>query len=79
MSTELKNKNMPNLRADSFITILPWMRNKFDLKGNELLIYAVIHGFSLSDGGWFTGSQQYLADWCGCDRRTVQRGIDKLE
>ena len=54
------------------------MRTELNLKGNELMVYALIYGFSLTDEGWFTGSRQYLADWLGCTTRTVQSVLDKM-
>jgi len=60
------------------MTIQGFMRTELNLKGNELMVYALIYGFSLTDEGWFTGSRQYLADWLGCTTRTVQSVLDKM-
>ena len=54
-----------------YIVILPWMREDLDLKGNELLIYALIHGFSQEKQGCFFGSLEYICRACGCSRGTV--------
>ncbi len=61
-----------------YITIQGWMRTKLDLKGNDLLIYAIIYGFSQVEGQKFTGSLQYLADWCGATKQGVQKNIKNL-
>lgn len=45
------------------------------LKGTELMIYAIIYGFS-QDDQHFTGSLQYLQDWTNCSRQAV---IDNLK
>jgi hypothetical protein len=42
-----------------------------DLKGNELLVYALIHGFSQEAQGCFFGSLEYISRACGCARNTT--------
>lgn len=59
------------LNEKSFITIQAFMLNDLQLKGNELLIYAIIWGFSQDGESEFTGSLQYLADWCNTSKQTV--------
>lgn len=54
-----------------YIVILPWMREELDLKGNELLVYALIHGFSQEAQGCFFGSLEYISKACGCSRGTA--------
>ena len=62
----------------NYITIQGWMRTDLKLSGNELLVYAIIYGFSQNQQGEFTGSAQYLADWTGCSRRHIMRILSKL-
>ena len=62
----------------NYITIQGWMRTELDLSGNELIVYAIIYGFSQNKQGEFTGSAQYLADWVGCTRRTIMSILNKL-
>lgn len=57
MAREVTNKN--------YVTILGWMVTYLHLKGNELLIYAVIHGFCQDGDSEFTGSVAYLQAWTG--------------
>lgn len=57
MAKEVTNKN--------YVTILGWMVTDLHLKGNELLIYAVIHGFCQDGDSEFTGSVAYLQSWTG--------------
>lgn len=54
-----------------YIVILPWMREDLDLKGNELLVYALIHGFSQEAQGCFFGSLSYVCKACGCTHKTA--------
>ena len=53
------------VKNENFVVIQGWMVNILKLKNNELTIYAIIYGFSQTTGNEFTGSLQYLADWCG--------------
>nr|UVM92105.1 MAG: replication initiator protein A [Bacteriophage sp.] len=69
---------MSAVNANNFVTVQGWMRTKLNLKGNELLAYAVIYGFSQTDGAKFTGSRKYLAEWCGCSMATIDRTLNSL-
>lgn len=61
-----------------YIVILPWMREDLDLKGNELLVYALIHGFSQEAQGCFFGSLEYICRACGCTRNTAKNVLKEL-
>ena len=66
------------VKNENYITIQGWMINELGLKGNSLIIYATIYGFSQTNGCEFTGSANYLAEWCGCSRQTVMTTLNKL-
>lgn len=61
-----------------YIHIEGWMREELDLKGNELLVYALIHGFSQEEQGCFFGSLDYVSRMCGCTRPTAIETLKKL-
>lgn len=63
---------------EDFITIQSFMRTELNLSGNELLIYALIYGFSKDGESKFYGSRQYIADWCGISTRQVQTILNSL-
>ena len=69
---------MSAVKDENFIAIQGWMLNKLNLKGNELIVYAVIYGFSQDDESRFTGSRRYLAEWCGCTMKTVDNALSSL-
>lgn len=69
---------MTAVKDNNFIAIQGWMRTKLNLKGNELLIYALIYGFSQDGESRFKGSRKYIADWCGCSLDTVDRSLSSL-
>lgn len=66
------------MKSENYITIQGWMRNELNLKGNDLLVYAVIYGFSQDGNNEFTGSLQYLADWCGATKQGIQKNLKNL-
>lgn len=69
---------MSAVKDNNFITIQGWMRTRLNLKGNELLIYALVYGFSQDGNSRFTGSRKYIAEWCGCSLDTVDRSLSSL-
>ena len=69
-----ESKVMP----DQYIVLQGWMISDLKLKGNELIIYACIHGFSQAENQVFSGSLQYLADWTNSTRQTVINSIKAL-
>ena len=66
------------IKRENYITIHGWMITDLGLSGIELLLYAVIFGFSQDGESVFKGSQNYLAEWCGCSRRSVIRSLNSL-
>lgn len=61
------------IKNENFITIQGWMINELNLKGNSLLIYAIIYGFSQDENSYFEGSRKYLAEWTN----STTKGVDK--
>lgn len=59
------------MNEDSFIVVLPFMVKELKLRGNELLIYAIIYGFSQDGESSFYGSLTYLAEQTGITKRSV--------
>ena len=48
-------------KKQSYIVVLDWMVEKYHLKGNELLAYALIYGFSQDEESEYKGSYSYIA------------------
>jgi predicted transcriptional regulator len=63
---------------NNYINIQGFMVKDLGLKGNELLAYALIYGFSQDGETWFTGSSKYIAEWLNIDRRNVLAVLQKL-
>lgn len=62
----------------NFVVIQSWMLKEMKLKGNELLVYAIIYGFSQDGEQEFTGSLQYLADWTNSTKQGVIKNLNSL-
>ena len=60
-----------------FVTLLDWMRS-LGLKGNEMIAYAIVYGFSQDADSDFHGSVAYIADWCGISRQQAMTILQKL-
>lgn len=67
------------MQRENYIIIQGWMVTDLKLKGNELLVYAIIYGFSQSEGQKYTGSIQYLADWTNSSKRGIMNALQSLE
>ena len=69
---------MNNIKNENYIVIQGFMVNELNLKGNELLIYAIIYGFSQLESQEFNGTLQYLADWCNSTKQGVLKALKSL-
>lgn len=60
------------------IVIDGWMRSVLELKGNELLVFALIYGFSQDGDSCFYGRRSYLQKWLGVSLPTIDGAINNL-
>jgi len=67
------------VKDENYITVQGWMKNKLKLKGNELMLFAIIYGFSQTEEQRFSGSVRYLSEWLECSKRTVYNLLQSLE
>lgn len=74
----MDDKRNPVVRENSYVQIQAFMVNELHLSGNELIVYAVIYGFSQDGASWFVGSRKYLADWCQTSEKSVTNNLRKL-
>ena len=66
------------MKESSFLTIPAVLRTRLDLNPTELIVCAVINGFSHDGKTWFYGGIDYLSEWTGTSRRTVIRVLKEL-
>ena len=67
------------VKRENYITVQGFMLTDLKLKGNELLIYACIYGFSQTENQVFNGGLQYLADWVNSTKQSVIKCLKSLE
>lgn len=66
------------MKKQNYITIQGWMVSDLHLKGNALLVYAIIYGFSQDGTGEFCGSLNYLSEWMNVTKQTVMNTLGDL-
>ena len=68
------------MKMTNFILIQDFMVKDLHLKGNYLLVYALIYGFSQDGKGIFNGSMSYIQDLTGITSdKTVYNILTTLE
>lgn len=67
------------VNRENYIALQGWMLTDLKLKGNELIIYACIYGFSQAENQVFNGSLKYLADWTNSTKQGVIKCLKSLE
>lgn len=70
--------NNSRLKDNNYLQISAWMLTELELKGNELLIYALIHGFSQDGKSDFHGSLTYMAAWTNSTKGGVIKVLKSL-
>ena len=72
----MSNRNY--VKDTNYLQIQGWMVSKLGLKGNSLLIYAIIYGFSQDGHNMFKGTMNYLAQWTCSSKESVRQILNKL-
>lgn len=66
------------MKDTNYINIQGWMVNRLGLKGNALVLFAAIYGFSQDEESEYKGALSYIADSLKVARRTATNVLDKL-
>lgn len=69
---------MSKVKDENYIHIPGWAVTRLGLKGNELLVYSIIYGFSQDGVTRFTGGLQYLADWTNSTKQSCIKCLKSL-
>lgn len=69
---------MAELKDRNYISIQAFMVKDLGLKGNELITYALIYGFSQDGENYFRGSLAYIAEWLNCSKNTAHNVVKSL-
>lgn len=67
------------LREDNYVHIAGWMYMLGLDKLNELIAFAIVHGFSQDGETKYKGGLSYIAELLMCDKRTAMRVMTSLE
>lgn len=54
------------------------MVKELKLKGNELIVYAIIYGFAQAENQCFNGSLSYLAEWTSATKQGIMKNLKSL-
>ena len=63
---------------NNYIVVSGWMASRLELKGNALIVFALIYGFSQDGESEFEGSINYMCNWLNCSRPTVSKALSEL-
>ena len=66
------------MAKERYITIQEFMVRDLKLKGNELLVYAIIYGFSQDNENTYWKGNNYIAEWLGISNRNIVNVIQSL-
>lgn len=62
----------------NYVQIQGFMVSNLKLKGNSLLVYALIYGFSQDGQSKFYGSRKYISEWFNISEPTVDKALQEL-
>ena len=69
---------MSRIKDENYYQISGWMLNKLNLKGTALNVYAIVYGFSQDGESEFIGGRQYICDFTGATKPTIDKALDEL-
>ena len=69
---------MARVKDECYFQVSGWMINRLGLKGTTLNVYAIIYGFTQDGESEFTGSRQYLCDFTGATKPTIDKSLNDL-
>lgn len=61
-----------------YISLQSWMVTNLGLRGDELIIFAIIYGFSQDGKSLYKGSSNYLSFWTGRSKETILNKLKSL-
>ena len=70
---------MGTLKPNHYVVIQWFMIHELGLKGNELMIYAVIYGYSQDKETQYRGGISYLMEWTSSTKQSVIKCLNSLK
>ena len=71
-------KERPKLDPKTYVTLLPWMVEDLGLSGLDLIVYAIIYGYSQGKQGVYYGTLQYLSCWTNATENGIKKSLKSL-
>lgn len=68
-----------DVQPNNYLTLQGWMRTDLHLKGSDLILYALIYGFTQDGESEFSGSLTYMQQWAGITRQSVLNTLERLQ
>lgn len=69
---------MSRLKDGQYISIQAFMVRDLHLKGNELVVYGLIYGFTQAESQKYSGSLQYIEEWVSSTKQGVLKTLKSL-
>lgn len=66
------------MKSDNYVVIFGWMCNELNLKGTDLLVYALIYGVSQDGKSKFSAGRNYIAETFNVSLPTVDKALQNL-
>lgn len=66
------------MNDNNYIVVQGWMCNRLKLSGNELLVFALVYGFSQDGESDFSGSRAYISNTLNISKPTVDKALNSL-
>ena len=66
------------MKSDNYVVIFGWMCNELNLKGTDLLVYALIYGISQDGKSKFSAGRNYIAETFNVSLPTVDKALQNL-
>lgn len=66
------------INSENYFVVQGFMCNEMGLTGNELLVYAIIYGFSQDGYSRFRGGRSYLSQTLNISKPTVDKALKSL-
>lgn len=62
----------------NYISVQGWMVTELGLHGDDLLAFAIVHGFSQDGKSSYRGGRAYIAQWLGCGDKKAGTILQRL-
>jgi len=65
------------VKDNSYVKFVAFMCNQYDLKGNTMLVYAIIHEFTVKKNHFYN-SYSYISNWLSISRQQITQIVNEL-